>query len=88
MPEIPIARPPPPSCNLSPCRKPSHPPPTGCALHLWQIQPVRNALVIAVVLAVLWMGYKLSLVTVPLLIAMALAYLLNPWSPISHAANS
>lgn len=47
-------------------------------LHLWQIQPVRDALVLAAVLGLLYLGYVLSLVTVPLLLALALAYLFEP----------
>lgn len=47
-------------------------------LHLWHIQPVRDILVILLVLGVLWLGYKLSTVTVPMLLALLLAYLLEP----------
>lgn len=47
-------------------------------LHLWQIQPVRDLLVLAAVLALVYLGYILSLVTVPLLLAIALAYLFEP----------
>ncbi|CAG0998765.1 hypothetical protein PHYC_02734 [Phycisphaerales bacterium] len=47
-------------------------------IHLWQIQPVRDGLVIAAVLGILWLGYKLSLVTIPLLLALTLAYLFEP----------
>lgn len=46
--------------------------------HLWQIQPFRDLLVIAAVLLVFWLGAKLSIVTVPLLLAMLIAYLVEP----------
>lgn len=47
-------------------------------LHLWQIQPVRDVLVLASILAILWLGYILSIVTVPILLALTLAYLFEP----------
>ena len=47
-------------------------------LHLLQIQPVRDILVIALVLGVFWLGYKLSPITVPMLLALTLAYLVEP----------
>lgn len=47
-------------------------------IHLWQVQPVRDVLVIATVAGVLYLGYVLSLVTVPLLLALLLAYLFEP----------
>src|SRR4051794_16902741 len=47
-------------------------------LHLFQIQAVRDALVIAVFLGILWLGHEISLVTVPMLLAMLLAYLFEP----------
>ncbi len=47
--------------------------------HLWQIQPLRDISVIAGVLFVVWLGYVLSIVTVPLLLAIALAYLFEPF---------
>ncbi|GAB5497006.1 MAG: hypothetical protein Phyf2KO_20860 [Phycisphaerales bacterium] len=46
--------------------------------HLWQIQPVRDVLVLLAVFGVFWLGYKLSVVTVPLLLAITLAYLFEP----------
>lgn len=46
--------------------------------HLWQYQPVRDVLVIATVLLVLYLGYLVSIVTVPLLLALLLAYLFEP----------
>ena len=47
-------------------------------LHLWQIQPLRDVLLIAAVFGLLWLGYKISLVTVPMLLALLLAYLFEP----------
>jgi predicted PurR-regulated permease PerM len=46
--------------------------------HIWQIQPVRDLLVIFAVFLVFWLGAKLSVVTVPLLLAMLIAYLVEP----------
>jgi predicted PurR-regulated permease PerM len=47
-------------------------------LHLWQIQPLRDALVFAGVFGILYLGYVLSIVTVPVLLALAFAYLFEP----------
>lgn len=47
-------------------------------LHLWQIQPVRDGLIIATAIGLVWLGYRLSVVTVPMLLALALAYLFEP----------
>ena len=47
-------------------------------LHLWQIQWVRDLLVVSAVVGVLWLGYALRFVTVPLLVALGLAYLVEP----------
>jgi len=47
-------------------------------LHLWQIQPVRDVLFVVGVLGLLWLGSTISLVTVPLLLAVLLAYLFEP----------
>jgi len=52
--------------------------PAWSTLHLWQIQPVRDVLLFLAVLALLMLGQKISLVTVPLLLALLLAYLLEP----------
>ncbi len=54
-------------------------------LHLWQIQPVRDVAVILLVLWLIGLGYKMSIVTVPLLLGLLLAYLLEP--PISWLAK-
>jgi predicted PurR-regulated permease PerM len=58
--------------------KPAPAAPDWRTLHLWQIQPLRDTLIILAVLAVLYLGWVLSVVTVPLLLAMALAYLFEP----------
>jgi len=47
-------------------------------LHLWQIQPVRDVLVVFVVLGVLWLGQTIAIVTVPVLLAILFAYLFEP----------
>lgn len=47
-------------------------------LHIWQIQVVRDLLLVAVVIAIFWFGYALRAVTVPLLVALLLAYLCEP----------
>ena len=46
--------------------------------HLWHLQPVRDLLVIAVVVLTVYAGYAMRTVTVPLLVALALAYLVEP----------
>ena len=53
-------------------------PPDVRTLHIWQIQSVRDVLVIALVAGLVYVGYALRTVTVPLLIALALAYLVEP----------
>jgi predicted PurR-regulated permease PerM len=47
-------------------------------LHIWQVQAFRDVLVIAVIVGVVWAGYALRFVTVPLLLAFLLAYLVEP----------
>ena len=47
-------------------------------LHLWQIQPLRDTLVFLAVFGLLWLGHRLSVVTAPILLALALAYLFEP----------
>ncbi|RMH26292.1 MAG: AI-2E family transporter [Planctomycetota bacterium] len=46
--------------------------------HLWEIQPVRDLGVIAIAIGLVSLGHALAVVTVPLLLALALAYLLEP----------
>lgn len=52
--------------------------PAWADLHLWQIQGIRDLLMAGAVLLLLWLGQRLSLVTVPLLLALLLAYLFEP----------
>ncbi len=47
-------------------------------LHLWQIQSVRDVLVVAGLIGLFLLGERLSIVTVPLALALLLAYLLEP----------
>lgn len=53
-------------------------PPSWALLHLWEIQPLRDVLVVLVVVGLLWLGQKISVVTVPVLLAIMLAYLFEP----------
>ncbi|MCH7790896.1 MAG: AI-2E family transporter [Planctomycetes bacterium] len=53
-------------------------PPPWMTRHLWQIQPVRDVLVLAAVFGVLYLGHRLSIVTVPLLLGLTFAYLFEP----------
>lgn len=46
--------------------------------HLWHLQPVRDILVIGIVAGTIYAGYAMRTVTVPLLVALALAYLVEP----------
>ncbi len=47
-------------------------------LHLWQIQPVRDVLLALAVVGLFLLGEATSVVTVPLLLAILLAYLFEP----------
>ena len=53
-------------------------PPPWMTRHLWQIQPVRDVLVLAGIFGVLYLGHRLSIVTVPLLLGLTFAYLFEP----------
>jgi predicted PurR-regulated permease PerM len=63
---------------------PPPPPPSGAGgsewrtVHFWQVQPIRDVMLIALLLGLLYLGYVLSIVTVPLLLAVLLAYLFEP----------
>ncbi len=46
--------------------------------HLWQLQPVRDALLLLLVYGLFHLGYVLSAITVPMLLALGLSYLLEP----------
>ncbi len=52
--------------------------PLWATLHLWQMQPVRDILLGLGLLALIIIGQKTSVVTVPLLLAILLAYLFEP----------
>lgn len=47
-------------------------------LHIWQIQVVRDVMLVAALVGLVWLGYALRAVTVPLLVALLLAYLFEP----------
>jgi predicted PurR-regulated permease PerM len=47
-------------------------------LHLWQFQAVRDLLFVAALAGLVWFGHALRAVTVPLLVALLLAYLFEP----------
>ena len=55
------------------------------SLHLWQIQWVRDLAFIVLVICGVWIGYAMRDITVPLLVALLLAYLFEPM--ISYLAN-
>jgi predicted PurR-regulated permease PerM len=48
------------------------------SLHIWQIQALRDGFFIAALLGLLWLGYAMRTITIPLLIALGLAYLFEP----------
>ena len=56
----------------------STPQPALDRLHIWQIQALRDLLWLAAAIALVWLGYALRAVTVPLLVALLLAYLFEP----------
>ena len=47
-------------------------------LHLWQIQSVRDVCLVLLIVGLLSLGKVLSIITVPLLVALLLAYLVEP----------
>jgi len=47
-------------------------------LHLWQIQWVRDSFLILAVIFGVWLGYAMRDITIPLLVALLLAYLFEP----------
>ncbi|MBC8201570.1 MAG: AI-2E family transporter [Planctomycetes bacterium] len=47
-------------------------------LHLWQIQWVRDVLLLLIGVFALWLGYAMRDITIPLLVALLLAYLFEP----------
>ncbi len=62
----------------APTPPPPPPPPSLTRLHLWQIQWVRDLMIIGAVFGVLYLGYQIRIVTVPMLLALTLAYLFEP----------
>ncbi len=62
----------------------STPPNHWARRHLWHIQPVRDLLLVGIVVSVVWVGYTLRYVTIPLIVALGLAYLVEP---IVHALS-
>ena len=46
--------------------------------HLWEIRPIRDVLTLLIVCGLLWLGYAMREVTIPLLVALLLAYLFEP----------
>lgn len=48
------------------------------AIHLWQIQSVRDGLLILLVIGMIYLGGVLSIITVPLMVALLLSYLVEP----------
>ena len=46
--------------------------------HLWHIQPVRDLLLVGIVVAIVWAGSALRDITIPLIVALGLAYLVEP----------
>jgi predicted PurR-regulated permease PerM len=55
------------------------------SLHLWQIQWVRDSFLILATIFGIWLGYAMRDITIPLLVALLLAYLFEPL--ISYLAN-
>ena len=47
-------------------------------LHLWQIQALRDVMFIVTIVFIFWVGYAMRSITIPLLLALGLAYLFEP----------
>jgi len=47
-------------------------------LHLWQIQWVRDLFLLVIIVCGVWLGYAMRDITIPLLVALLLAYLFEP----------
>lgn len=54
------------------------PPQAWHRVHLWQIQAVRDGLLVLLVVGLIYLGDVLSIITVPLLVALMLAYVVEP----------
>lgn len=52
--------------------------PAWARLHLWQMQPVRDVILALVIIGLVVVGQMISVVTVPLMLAILLAYLFEP----------
>ncbi len=52
--------------------------PALAKLHIWQFQAVRDVLLVIALIALVWLGYAMRSITVPLLVALLLAYLFEP----------
>lgn len=62
-----------------PMKKPSpEARPDWASLHIWQIQAVRDALLVLMAFGLFALGAQLQTVTVPMLVALGLAYLFEP----------
>ena len=48
------------------------------AIHLWQIQSVRDGVLILMAIGLIYLGSVLSIITVPLMVALLLSYLVEP----------
>jgi predicted PurR-regulated permease PerM len=57
---------------------PEEPPASAANRHLWEITPIRDLLWLGGIWFLLWFGYYLRGVFTPVLIALLLAYLVNP----------
>ncbi len=55
-----------------------HQPRDVSTLHLWQIQWVRDSFLILAIIFGVWLGYAMRDITIPLLVALLLAYLFEP----------
>src|SRR5262245_2062397 len=66
------------SSDQPPQGAPPASPPLVARMHLWEFQAVRDALVILALVGIVWIGYAMRAVTVPLLVALGLAYLFEP----------
>jgi predicted PurR-regulated permease PerM len=67
-----------PLTTASPARVAPGDVPAWAKLHLWHIQWVRDLIVIGVVVGIVYVGYVIRMVSIPLLLALALAYLFEP----------
>lgn len=52
--------------------------PIAARLHIWQFQAVRDVFFLLACIGLVWLGYAMRTVTVPLLVALLLAYLFEP----------